>query len=126
LQDPIKEQYFSIATQGDTPQSYGEKKGTRIGGEISKAFDTPVYFSVFPLSLRRIAPKLIFNHYSRRYSKGEIIGRRMSKDCQEYGVGIDNEILALHLTPIHLEFDWLRTEKQSPVIRAQISLSQTF
>ncbi|MCK5072999.1 MAG: hypothetical protein KAQ98_06200 [Bacteriovoracaceae bacterium] len=72
----------------------GSKIGGRIGFELKKAVNHGLYFSTFPFSLMRFAPKILAHYYFYDFQTRE--------NFQEFGGGFDFDILAIHLAPVRL------------------------
>lgn len=74
------------------------RESLRIGASLSKPIETPLYFEIFPVSLMRIAPKIIGNYYKLDR------GSKYSTDFFEKGYGVLFELLLIHLAPVR--FEW--------------------
>ncbi|MEI8346328.1 MAG: hypothetical protein WCG27_02595 [Pseudomonadota bacterium] len=96
------------------------KTGGRLGAELSKAINTPLYFAAFPLSLRRMAPKLIANHF---YYNSQ---RQSNHDFNEYGGGVDIETLLFHLAPLRIESVILKRDNRPTLWKITLGYSGSF
>lgn len=83
--------------------------GVRGAGEFKFQLDHSVYFSVFPLSVRRWAPKAFGNIYNIDHSE--------NRSIKIYGLGADIDILAFHTLPLLVSFDkkWVRGNKSNRI-----------
>ncbi len=86
--------------------------GGRAGLEYKKVINWSKYFSVFPISLRRFAPRIFSNYYSYSASK-ETTSKRLKRmddkhDFQDVGIGGDFEFLLGHLAPVNVSVSYLK------------------
>lgn len=107
MEDRIRENHPSILTHGYSLWGRNKYllKGGRLSFEAGQFFEAGIYYASFPISLRRVAPKFIFNHYYYNFGK--------YKDFQERGIAIDTDLLLVHILPIKVTFATLRREQDA-------------
>jgi len=120
MEGRIRENSSPILTHGYSLLGYNKHllRGGRVSFELGQFFESGIYFASFPLSLRRVAPKFIFNHYY--YHQGKY------KDFQERGVGLDAELLLAHLWPFRMTIATLRREKDAAQFMMSIGSQASF
>lgn len=75
----------------------------RLGASYGIVINKGIYFSIFPISLRRFAPKIFINHF--HHNSGT------TSDFQQLGYGMDAELLVAHRFPIIVGFSISKTRK---------------
>jgi len=86
----------------------------RLSAGLQSELAYAYYFPRFPLSLRRIAPRIFLSKLG-----GEI-------KTWEYGAGLRSELLFAHIAPFNLQIDWIKnTEGESSIYMAIVTDAST-
>jgi len=111
----------TIQNGGYSVVSSRTKNGGKGSAELSKTLELSYYFSAFPISLRRLAPKLLYNYFY--YQR---LGQSKLTTFSEYGAGVNLELLLVHLLPCRFETTMLKRAGYKYEILTSLGYNRSF